>query len=110
MSRIEKYRDGTGVNERELWDKDDIAEYCGISLEKADNLHMIANRACGVVGYGDIEKEVFIEFYEQVKDAKESQRLADEANAASILYAQRNYSFSQISFFISQAISLLTSR
>lgn len=110
MSRIVKYRDGTGVHQREMWDKRDIAEYCGISLKKADKLHMIANKVCGVVGYGDIQKEDFIEFYEQVESAKESQRLADEANAASILYTQKNYSFGQFSFFISQAISLLTSR
>lgn len=108
MSRIEKYRDGTGVHQREMWNKNDIAEYCGISLKKADKLHMIANKACGVVGYGDIEKEDFIEFYEQVEAAKESQRLIDEANAASILFAQKNYFFGQVSFFISQAISLLT--
>lgn len=110
MSRIEKYRDGSGVHQREMWDDKDIAEYCGISLDKAKRLHDIANKACGVVGYGEITKDDFIEFYEQVESAKESQRLADEANAASILYAQKNYSFGQFSFFVSQAISLLTNR
>ncbi len=110
MSRIEKYRNGSGMHQREMWNEEDIAEYCGISLKKAKKLHEIANKACGVIGYGDIEKDDFIEFYKQVESEKESQRLTDEANAASILYAQKNYSFGQISFFISQAISLLTNR
>ncbi|MCM1140964.1 MAG: hypothetical protein NC453_20540 [Muribaculum sp.] len=105
MSKIVRYRNGRVV---EYWDDSDIAEYLNIPMHKAERIHMLANKEYDVVGYGSIDKEDFIEFVCKVEAAKESQRLADEANAAAILYAQKNYSFGRFSFFVSQAISLLT--
>lgn len=108
MSYIEYSRRGDDVFSREMWDTNDIAEYCNLSFEKADKLHMLANRACDVVGYGDISKEDFLGFLSQVEAAKESQRLQDEANAASVMYAQKSYRLNLTSLWISQAIALLS--
>lgn len=107
MSIIESYRVGDEVRQREMWDTHDIAEYCDISFDKADKLHQLANSAFGVKGYGDIKKEDFLEFIEMVEAEKQSRRLADEANAATILYTQKGFNFNRLSFWISQAISLL---
>lgn len=96
----------TGTPQPELWSTKDIARYCGISYEKADKLHMIANKACNVVGYGDIRKDVFLEFLDEVKAERESRRLQDEANAAQIIYAQRNHNLNWLSNII-QAVGLL---
>lgn len=107
MSRIEYYRAGGKCRQREMWDRDDIAEHLGISKEKADQLHMIANKAKGVDGYGDINKDDFIEFLEELEALKESQRLQDEANAATIISASKNFNLSLGSQLIYQALSLL---
>lgn len=107
MSRIENYRVGNECRQREMWDSSDIAEHCGITWEKADKLHMIANKACGVVGYGDIPKECFLEFIDEVEAAKERMRLQNEANAATIISASSNFRLSLGSQLIGQALSLL---
>lgn len=107
MSRIEYYRVGTERRQREMWDESDIAEYCGISIEKADKLHMLANKECGVAGYGDINKEDFLYFLESVERLRESQRLQDEANASAILSAGKNFNLNLGSQLIYQALSLL---
>ena len=107
MSRIEYYRVGHECRQREMWDTDDIAEHLGISVEKADKLHMIANKAKGVTGYGDINKNDFIEFLDELDAFKESQRLQDEANAATIISASKNFNLSLGSQLICQALSLL---
>ncbi len=107
MSRIENYRVGNECYQREMWDSSDIAEHCGITYEKADKLHMIANKACGVVGYGDIRKEDFLEFIDEVEAAEERMRLQDEANAATIISASSNFRLSLGSQLIVQALSLL---
>ena len=107
MSYIEKYRVGDKICEREMWETSDIADYCHLEDEMADHLHILANKAWGIIGYGDIEKWKFMMFINQIEKSADSQRLQDEANAASILYAQKNFSFSQFSFWVSQAISFL---
>lgn len=107
MSRIENYRIGRECRQREMWNDADIAEYLGISSEKATVLHDLANKAYNVTGYGDINKDCFIEFMKSVEAQRESQRLQDEANAATILYAQKGYSQNWITSLIAQAISLL---
>lgn len=94
----------------EYWDDSDIAEYLNIPKHRAERIHELANKEYNVIGYGPIDKEDFLEFISKVEAAKESQRLADEANAAAILYGQKNYAFGQFSFFVTQAISLLTNR
>ena len=107
MSRIEYYRVGMECRQREMWDSSDIVEYLGISPKKAARLHDLANQAYKVQGYGEIEKEDFIEFIKAVESQKESQRLQDEANAATIVYAQKGYSQNWITSLIAQAISIL---
>lgn len=107
MSRIEFYRVGNERHQREMWDKHDIAEYCGISIEKAYKLHMLANKVCGVNGYDDINKEDFLDFIEAVEKMKESKRLQDEANASMIISAGKNFNLSLGSQLIYQALSLL---
>ena len=107
MSRIENYRVGNECHQREMWDSSDIAEHCGIPFDKAYKLHMIANNACGVVGYGDIRKEDFLEFLDEVEAAKERVRLQDEANAATIISASSNFKLGLGSQLIGQALSLL---
>lgn len=107
MSRIENYRVGRQCRQREMWNDDDIAEYLGISTKKATVLHDLANKSYNVPGYGDIDKDCFIEFMESVETQKESQRLQDEANAANIVYAQKGYSQNWITSLIAQAISIL---
>lgn len=107
MSRIEYYRIGNNRCQREMWNKSDIAEYCRISIEKADKLHMLANKECGIVGYGDINKEDFLEFLDSVETLRESQRLQDEANASTILSAGKNFNLSLGSQLLYQALSLL---
>ena len=106
MSNIVNFRNGASV---EYWDTNDIADYCNLPFKKADRLHMLANKEYNVKGYGDIEKDDFLEFLAKIEAAKESQRLADESNAANIIYAQKNFRLSQFSLFVSQALSLLTS-
>lgn len=107
MSRIENCRIGNECHQREMWDSYDIAEHCGIPVEKADKLHMIANKAFGVVGYGDIRKEDFLEFLDEIEAAKERIRLQDEANADTIISASSNFRLSLGSQLIGQALSLL---
>lgn len=107
MSRIENYRVGNECCQREVWDSSDIAEHCCIPFDKADKLHMIANKACGVVGYGDIRKEDFLEFLDEVEAAKERKMLQSEANAATIISASSNFRISLGSQLIGQALSLL---
>lgn len=108
MSYIENYRDGDVCRQREMWNSEDIAEYCGIRLEKAEMVISVANQACGGVGYADIPKNDFIEFYKEVERNLESLRLQDETNAASIVYAQKNYSLNLRLPLINQALSLLS--
>lgn len=107
MSKFENYRVGLECRQREMWDDNDIAEYLGISPEKAAKLHYLANQVYKVPGYGDIEKNVFLEFMEAVESQKESRRLQDEANAATIVYAQKGYSQNWITALIAHAISIL---
>ena len=107
MSSIEYYREDGKLCQREIWDSHDIAEHLGISYEKADRLHMIANKAKGVIGYGDISKDDFIEFLEELDSYDESKRLQDEANAAVIIKAKKNFNLSLGSQLIYQALSLL---
>lgn len=107
MSRIEKYRIGCECRQREMWNDDDIARYLGISPDKAAKLHDLANKAYKVRGYGDIDKDCFIEFMESVKAQKESLRLQDEANAATIVYSRKGYSQTWITSLFAQAISIL---
>lgn len=108
MSYIQNLREGDKVISREMWNTDDIARYCNLDYDDARELHDMANRECGVVGYGDIPKKKFLRFLAQVEDAKESQRLQDEANAATIVYAQKNFRLSRISLWVSQAVALLS--
>ena len=68
---------------------------------------MLANKECGVIGYGDINKEDFLDFLESVEALRESQRLHDEANASTILSAGKNFNLSLGSQLIYQALSLL---
>lgn len=107
MSRIEKYRNGNRILAREMWDRYDIAEYCGISEDNALKLLIIANRACGGAGYADIAKDTFVDFMNEVDAKRESSRLQDEANAASIVDAKKNRSQNWITSFIAQAIALI---
>lgn len=66
MSYIAMSRGRDGIIKREMWDRDDIAEYCNIDIESAGELLVLANKAFGFVGYGDIPKDKFIQFYEEV--------------------------------------------
>ncbi len=104
MSEIVRYRNGRVI---EYWDDPDIAEYLNIPRHKAARIHDLANKEYGVVGYGPIDKEDFLEFMGNVQAAKESQRLQDEANAAQIVYAQKNYGLNRFSLFVTQAIAFL---
>lgn len=107
MSYIELSRGRDGIIRREMWNADDIADYCNIDFESAGKLLVIANKACEFVGYGDIPKTDFMKFYDEVERERNSRRLQDEANAASILYAQKNFRFNIGSTLIGQALSLL---
>lgn len=107
MSRIENYRDGDECRQREMWDTEDIADYCNIDFDSAGSLLVIANKACGLKGYGDIPKEKFLKFYDEVERERESRRLQDEANAATIIFAEKNYKLSFGSTLINQALSFL---
>ena len=110
MSYIENIRVGDKIISREMWDTDDIAEYCNLDDDDAEELHTLANAECGIVGYGDIPKKKFLRFLDLVHEAEESRRLQDEANAATIVYAQKNYNLSRVSFWVTQAIALLSNR
>ncbi len=108
MSYIAMSRGRDGIIKREMWDRDDISEYCNIDIESAGDLLVLANKAFGFVGYGDIPKDKFIQFYEEVELERESRRLQNEANAATIIFAQKNYKLSLGSTLINQALSLLS--
>lgn len=109
MSRIEFSRGRDGVIKREMWDTEDIASYCNIDFDTAGKLLVVANKAFGYKGYGDILKEDFLKFYAEIERKRESRRLQDEANAATILFAEKNYKFNFGSTLINQALSLLSS-
>lgn len=109
MSRIELLRGRDGIIKREMWDTEDIANYCNIDFESAGKLLVIANKACGYKGYGDIHKVDFLRFYDEIERERESRRLQDEANAATILFAEKNYRLNFGSTMINQALSLLSS-
>ncbi|MBD5360682.1 MAG: hypothetical protein HDR87_08250 [Bacteroides sp.] len=108
MSYIENLRVGDKIISREMWDTNDIAEYCNLDDDDAEQLHILANSECGIVGYGDIPKTKFLRFLNMVREAEESRQLQDEANAATIVYAQKNYNLSRFSFWVTQAIALLS--
>lgn len=90
-----------------MWDPKDIAEYCGISIDEARDIIVVANNATGGIGYDNIEKEKFMKFWEAVQAEKESRRLQDEANAAQILFSQKNHNQGWISIAL-QALGLLS--
>lgn len=54
MSYIAMSRGRDGIIKREMWDRDDIAEYCNIDIESAGDLLVLANKAFGFVGYGEL--------------------------------------------------------
>lgn len=109
MSRIELLRGRNGVIKREMWDTDDIAEFCNVEFEKAGKLLVIANKAFGNIGYADIRKDEFLEFYAEVERERKSRRLQDDANAATIEYTKKSYKLNFGSILINQALSLLNS-
>lgn len=51
----------------------------------------------------------FLRFYDEIERERESRRLQDEANAATILFAEKNYRLNFGSNMINQALSLLSS-
>lgn len=107
MSRTENYRVGKTIRTREMWDTQDIANYLHITFEKANKIHEIANKVCNITGYGDIQKEDFLECLEAVEAHKESIRLQNEANAATIVYASKNHSQNWVIALLAQVSALL---
>lgn len=86
MSRIQNYRKGNEVCQRELWNANDLAAHLHCDKTKAEALMKECRQKNNLIGYCDIEKNLLLDFIEQKQRAereREARHQADIATAES---------------------------